>query len=141
MTQYKPCRKCLGVLTLMIILVTLTLIALSSYFFSFIPMFMKILNIIFIAAALFLTLIYLPVYFKNLCYYVSDEKITKTSGFFFVKTQTIMLDSIQYTTSVTTMFSEKTGLNFFLLYAYGGIMIVTFLNDNDYNLLNCRLRK
>lgn len=141
MTKYSPSRKCLWILDLIILMLTTALICLSSCFLALTPMFMKIINSVFLTTGLFLILIYLPVYFKNLCYIVSENKITKNSGFFFTKKQTITIDSIQYTTSITTWFSEKTGLNFFILYAYGGTMKIMFLNDDDYNLLSSKFGK
>lgn len=88
----------------------------------------------------FTAIIYLPIYFKNLNYYVSNDRIIKESGFYFKKKQIIRIDKIQFTTSVSTPFSKLTGLNFIVLYAYGGMMTVMFLSDHDFAEFNYNLK-
>lgn len=141
MKEYKSDKNCLNILRIAVIIATFLLIVLCAYFLSFIPKLMILLNILFFAAGFFLVVIYLPVYFRNLCYYVADEKIVKVSGFFFIKKQIMSFDKIQYTTSVSTPFNKFTGLNFFLLYAYGGLMTIMFLNKNDFEELSFTFRK
>ena len=101
---------------------------------------MILLCIIFLAAGFFTAIIYLPIYFKNLNYYVSNDRIIKESGFYFKKKQIIRIDKIQFTTSVSTPFSKLTGLNFIVLYAYGGMMTVMFLSDHDFAVFNYNLK-
>lgn len=141
MKEYKSDKNCLNILRIAVIIATFLLIVLCAYFLSFIPKLMILLNILFFAAGFFLVVIYLPVYFRNLCYYVVDEKIIKVSGFFFIKKQILSFDKIQYTTSVATPFNKFTGLNLLLLYAYGGLMTIMFLNKNDFEELSFRFRK
>lgn len=142
MKEYRSDKNCLNILRLAVIIATFLLIILCAYFLSFIPKLMIFLNILFSAAGFFTAVIYLPVYFKNLCYYVvDDEKIIKVSGFFFIKKQIMSMDKIQYTTSVSTPFNKFTGLNFFVLYAYGGLMTIMFLNKRDFEELSFRFRK
>lgn len=142
MKEYKSDKNCLNILRLAVIIATFLLIVLCAYFLSFIPKLMILLNILFFAAGFFLVVIYLPVYFRNLRYYVIDnDKIVKESGFFFKKKQIISIDRIQYTTSVSTPFNKFTGLNFLVLYAYGGLMTIMFLNKNDFEELSFRFRK
>ncbi len=142
MKEYKSDKNCLNILRIAVIIATFLLIVLCAYFLSFIPKLMILLNILFFAAGFFLVVIYLPVYFRNLCYYVvEEEKIIKVSGFFFIKKQILSIDKIQYTTSVSTPFNKFTGLNFFLLYAYGGLMTIMFLNKNDFEELSFTFRK
>ncbi|MGN1480414.1 PH domain-containing protein [Porcipelethomonas sp.] len=140
MKHYYADKTCLNILKFLILVLTFILLALTAYFLSFIPIVMITLCIIFFAVGFFLALIYLPVYFKNLNYYVSDDKIIKESGFYFRKKQIIRLNKIQFTTSVSTPFSRLTGLNFIILYAYGGIMTVMFLSDRDFAELTYNLR-
>lgn len=85
MKKYYSDKNCLNILRLAVIIITFALLCVCAYFLSFIPKLMIFLNIIFFAAGFFITVIYLPIYFRNLCYYVSDEKIIKVSGFFFIK--------------------------------------------------------
>ena len=98
MKKYYSDKNCLNILRLAVIIITFALLCVCAYFLSFIPKLMIFLNIIFFAAGFFITVIYLPIYFRNLCYYVSDEKIIKVSGFFFIKKQIMKLETIQYTT-------------------------------------------
>ena len=142
MKEYKSSKSCLTVIRISIIATGALLIVLSCFFLAFIPNIMYILNVLFFIATLFFAGIYCPVYFRNLKYYVvDDKKLIKVSGFFFKKRQIMMIDTIQYTTAITTPLSRVTGLNFFLLYAYGGIMTIMFLNKNDFEELSYMFRK
>lgn len=137
MKQYKSDKNCLNILRLAVLVLTAVMICLCTYFLSFIPKLMIFFNILFFAAGFFAAVIYFPVYFKNLCYFVdSDKRIIKVSGFFFLKRQVMSFETIQYTTSVSTPFGRITGFNFFVLYAYGGIMTIMFLNKNDFEELS-----
>lgn len=140
MKHYYADKTCLNILKILILSVTFILLAVTVYFLSFIPIVMILLCIIFLAASFFTAIIYLPIYFKNLNYYVSNDRIIKESGFYFKKKQIIRIDKIQFTTSVSTPFSKLTGLNFIVLYAYGGMMTVMFLSDHDFAEFNYNLK-
>ncbi len=140
MKHYYADKTCLNILKILILYVTFILLAVTVYFLSFIPIVMILLCIIFLAAGFFTAIIYLPIYFKNLNYYVSNDRIIKESGFYFKKKQIIRIDKIQFTTSVSTPFSKLTGLNFIVLYAYGGMMTVMFLSDHDFAEFNYNLK-
>lgn len=140
MKHYYADKTCLNILKILILSVTFILLAVTVYFLSFIPIVMILLCIIFLAVGFFTAIIYLPIYFKNLNYYVSNDRIIKESGFYFKKKQIIRIDKIQFTTSVSTPFSKLTGLNFIVLYAYGGMMTVMFLSDHDFAEFNYNLK-
>lgn len=140
MKHYYADKTCLNILKILILSVTFILLAVTVYFLSFIPIVMILVCIIFLAAGFFTAIIYLPIYFKNLNYYVSNDRIIKESGFYFKKKQIIRIDKIQFTTSVSTPFSKLTGLNFIVLYAYGGMMTVMFLSDHDFAEFNYNLK-
>lgn len=140
MKHYYADKTCLNILKILILSVTFILLAVTVYFLSFIPIVMILLCIIFLATGFFTAIIYLPIYFKNLNYYVSNDRIIKESGFYFKKKQIIRIDKIQFTTSVSTPFSKLTGLNFIVLYAYGGMMTVMFLSDHDFAEFNYNLK-
>lgn len=140
MKHYYADKTCLNILKILILSVTFIPLAVTVYFLSFIPIVMILLCIIFLAAGFFTAIIYLPIYFKNLNYYVSNDRIIKESGFYFKKKQIIRIDKIQFTTSVSTPFSKLTGLNFIVLYAYGGMMTVMFLSDHDFAEFNYNLK-
>lgn len=140
MKQYYADKNCLNMLRIIIISLTVILISIASYFLSFIPIVMIIICSVFFIAGFFTSLIYLPVYFKNMKYYVSEEKIIKISGFYFIKKQAVRIDKIQYTTTLSTPFSKRTGLNFIFLYVYGGMMPVMFINDHDFSEITYNLK-
>ena len=140
MKHYYADKTCLNILKILILSVTFILLAVTVYFLSFIPIVMILLCIIFLAAGFFTAIIYLPIYFKNLNYYVSNDRIIKESGFYFKKKQIVRIDKIQFTTSVSTPYSKLTGLNFIVLYAYGGMMTVMFLSDHDFAEFNYNLK-
>ena len=140
MKHYYADKTCLNILKILILSVTFILLAVTVYFLSFIPIVMILLCIIFLDAGFFTAIIYLPIYFKNLNYYVSNDRIIKESGFYFKKKQIIRIDKIQFTTSVSTPFSKLTGLNFIVLYAYGGMMTVMFLSDHYFAEFNYNLK-
>ncbi len=140
MKHYYADKTCLNILKILILSITFILLAVTVYFLSFIPIIMIPLCIIFFGTGFFIAMIYLPVYFRNLNYYVSEDKIIKESGFYFRKKQIIRINKIQFTTAVSTPFSKLTGLNFIVLYAYGGMMTVMFLSDRDFAELNYNLK-
>lgn len=90
MKHYYADKTCLNILKILILSVTFILLAVTVYFLSFIPIVMILLCIIFLAAGFFTAIIYLPIYFKNLNYYVSNDRIIKESGFYFKKKQIIL---------------------------------------------------
>lgn len=140
MKHYYADKTCLNILKILILSLTFILLVVTVYFLSFIPIIMIPLCIIFFGAGFFMAMVYLPVYFRNLNYYVSEDKIIKESGFYFRKKQIIRINKIQFTTAVSTPFSKLTGLNFIVLYAYGGMMTVMFLSDRDFAELNYNLK-
>ncbi len=140
MKHYYADKTCLNILKILILSLTFILLVVTVYFLSFIPIIMIPLCIIFFCTGFFMAMIYLPVYFRNLNYYVSEDKIIKESGFYFRKKQIIRINKIQFTTAVSTPFSKLTGLNFIVLYAYGGMMTVMFLSDRDFAELSYNLK-
>lgn len=132
MKEYYADKTCLNMLRIIILAATVIVIAATSYFLSFIPKIMIVFCIVFFAAGFFLSLIYLPLYFKKLKYIVDDEIIVKESGFIFVKKQSMKINKIQHTTTISTPFSIMTGLNFIVFYAYGGRLSVMFLSNENF---------
>lgn len=84
-----------------------------------------------ITIVIFLDVIYLPLYFANLRYVTNEDTITKYSGVIFKTNKTIKFSTVQYTTSITTPFSDITGLNFAILFVYGGQLRLLFLDSHD----------
>lgn len=140
MKYYYADQNCLKILRVIIMILMIFIIAIISYFLAFIPIVMIILSSIFFIAGFFIAFIYLPVYFKNMKYYVSDEQIIKISGFYFIKKQAINISKIQYTTTISTPLSKNMKFNFIFLYVYGGMMPVMFINDHDFMEITYNLK-
>ena len=130
MRHYKPDRKGLTALRLLMLLLTAALIIAINYS---VPI-RKVALIADIAVAgvtLLTTLIYLPMYFASVRYTVTDHELIRSSGVFIKYDQSIKFSSIQYTITITTPLSKVTGLNFLLLFVLGGQMNLMFLDYND----------
>lgn len=70
-------------------------------------------------------------WFGSVSYIISDTHITKRCGIFFIQEQTMRLQALQYSTIIRTPVSEKTGMNFIPLHAYGGMILLAFLKPED----------
>ncbi|MBQ8434625.1 MAG: PH domain-containing protein [Oscillospiraceae bacterium] len=140
MKEYYADKTCLNMMRIIIIVLTVIIISVAAFFLSFIPIIMIIVCSVFFIMGFFASLIYLPIYFRNMKYYVSDEKIVKVSGFYFIKTQTVKVSRIQYTTTISTPFSKLTGLNCILLYAYGGMLPIIFVSNRDFSEITYNLK-
>ena len=92
---------------------------------------MWILIGIFAGTALLASVLCLPLYFRRLRIYASPAKLTVRTGILFVHEQSIRLDRVQFVQTVTGPFDGILGLNFFVLYVYGGQLTVPFLSRHD----------
>lgn len=90
-----------------------------------------IIGIAVLTALIFFDCIYLPLYFANLHYETDGKIITKYSGVVFRTNKSIRFSTVQYTAVVTTPLSKLTGLNFAVLFVYGGQLRLIFLNHSD----------
>ena len=137
MKCYTSDKSCLNILRIAVMILTVVLVAAAAYFLSFIPTVMMIVISVFFLGGFFTALIYLPIYFRNMRYYLSDEKIVKISGFYFLTKQSVRLDRVQYMTSITIPFAR---LNFILLYTYGGMLPVMFVGSRDFYEISCSIK-
>ena len=97
----------------------------------FVLYFTRISAIIISAVAVVLDCVYIPLYFRNLRYETDGERITKYSGVVFHTSKTAEFSAVRYITSATTPFSQHTGLNFAVLFMYGGRLTLMFLSKKD----------
>lgn len=97
----------------------------------FVPDYTRISAVILTVFAVILEFIYIPLYFRSLCYETDGERITKHSGVIFHMSRTAEFSAVRYTTTVTTPFSGYTGLNFAILFMYGGRLRLMFLSRRD----------
>lgn len=82
-------------------------------------------------AAFIMDFILLPIYFSKTTYTFDGRFINKKGGLFIVHKQFMKADSMQYATVIKTPFSKITGLNFVIIHALGGVMILHFISSND----------
>ena len=86
---------------------------------------------IFAGTAAVLSLICLPLYFRKLRIYATSSKVTITAGIFFQREQSIRLDRVQFVQIITGPFDGIFGMNFIVLYVYGGQLTIPFMNRKD----------
>ncbi len=130
MKKYKPDKRGLVIITISLMLVAAGIILAVRYF---VPL--KIVNdivkISVSAFALFISLVYFPIYFASLSYEANDKEIIRHGGIFIRTHQTVQFSSIQYTTVINTPLSGVTGLNFLIFFVYGGQINLLFLKKKD----------
>lgn len=130
MRIYKPDKKGMRSLRAVFLLLSVILIFVIKHY---IPVNM----VVFIGALalatvdIFVLFIYLPLYFASLRYEASHEEIIRHGGVFIKTRQSVRFSTVQYTTVITTPFSQYTGLNFLILFVYGGQLRLLFLRQSD----------
>ncbi|MBQ9898671.1 MAG: PH domain-containing protein [Ruminococcus sp.] len=130
MKTYEPDRNGLMTLRILITLASAALIVLARVFIPW-RLTVIILGAVIASTALFLMLIYLPVYFSSITYTVTDSEIIRKSGVLIKFRQSVRFSSIQYTTVVSTPFAQYTGFNFIIFFVYGGQFRLLFLSQKD----------
>lgn len=130
MNTFKPEKNALTALRVIILALSVLLVGVVRIY---VPV--DIIVIVFAVAVLlidiFLIFVYLPVYFATLSYEMTDEKIIRHSGVFMKSHQSVRYSTVQYSTVVNTPFSDKTGLNFVILFVYGGSLRLLFLSSEN----------
>ncbi|MDE6518851.1 MAG: PH domain-containing protein [Ruminococcus sp.] len=130
MKNFKPEKKALNALRVIILIVSAVLTGVIKIYIPVDIVFM-IFAVAIVMTDIVMIFIYLPIYFSSLSYDMTDEKIVKHSGVFFKSHQSVRYSTVQYSTVVTTPLSHKTGLNFVVLFVYGGNLRLVFLKEDD----------
>lgn len=132
MKSYKPDRRSMNTLRAASAAAAIILI---TAFGLLIPIYSLMITLIAgaAAAAVIVIFVYLPMYFSSLSYTADEDEISKTSGAVFRKKQSVKLSSVQHYTLISTPLSERTGLNFIILYVYGGRIFMPYLSKADAN--------
>lgn len=130
MKKYKPDKNALLSVRLIVLALALFITGASKLYIP-IDIIVIIIGIAVLTAVIFFDCIYLPLYFSNLHYETDGETITKYSGVIFRTNRTVKFSTVQYTAVVTTPFSKATGLNFAILFVYGGQLRLIFLDHSD----------
>ena len=130
MKHYYPDKACLTTLRIIIIFSVIILLGLVRYF---IPAKFLVLSITIAVAviAFFVMFVYLPLYFSSIKYTATETEIMKSSGVFIKTHQSVRYSSVQYTSVISSPFSQYTGLNFIVFFVYGGQLRLLFLKQSD----------
>lgn len=130
MKHYVPDRRCLSTLRILITVAAVLIIAAARYFLPIEKLVFAItLGTILIACLEMF--IHLPLYFSSISYTATNTEVIKSSGVFIKVHQSIRYSSIQYTTIVSSPFSQYTGFNFIIFFVYGGQLRLLFLKRDD----------
>jgi membrane protein YdbS with pleckstrin-like domain len=129
--EYRADWGALHLLQILICLVALLLCAAATFFLRYWEEIMWAVISVFAGAALVSSLLCLPLFFARMRFYATEEKLTVIAGILFLREQSIRLDRVQFIQTVTGPFDGAFGLNFIVLYVYGGQLTVAFLNKND----------
>lgn len=141
MKRYFADKTCLNIIRLLIILLTFAIVILSYIYLYFIPIVMWMMMIVCAVAGIFVSSVYLPLYFRNACYYISDIYVIKRTGVFIKVRQVMKIESIEFVTSITMPLSRFTGFNFLVINAFGGSMVLMFLSRRDMEEITKRLER
>lgn len=131
MKKYYADRTCLNLLRVFLFTITLCIIIAIKYYLQSFPRFMWLSILVLAVLYLAVGIIWLPLYFSRACYMVSSREVIRCSGFFFQVKQFMKVEAIQYVTLVKTPFSRLTGLNFVIINALGGNLLLLFLSRGD----------
>ncbi len=130
MKKFKPDKNAL--LTMRIIILTISLLlSLGVRIYIALTVIVLIIAAAFGTVDIFLIFVYLPLYFSSVCYDMTEDMITRHGGAFVKSHKSVKISKIQYTTVVTTPFSQYTSLNFVILFVYGGQLRMLFLDLDD----------
>lgn len=98
--------------------------------------------IILLAAAYVLyILIYLPLWYNSINYYVSDSDLVSVSGIFMKSRKYMRLSSVLYVTAISAPFAKYTSFNFLVMSAHGGRMMFMFLSKSDMDEISAFILK
>ncbi len=75
--------------------------------------------------------IILPLWFRSVCYTVTQDEIIIKSGVLLRRTVYVKISAVQYLTAVKGPLSGHINLNFLLINAYGGRLYLMFLSSKD----------
>lgn len=131
MKRYVPAKKALNSIRIIILILAVVVTALSYVFFNSHNIIMWIIICVCWGTAILYGIFFLPIYFKNTVYNIYDSDIRKKTGMIFFSKQNMKIRSIQYISTIITPFSKLTGLNFIIVNAWGGRMILCFLTRDE----------
>lgn len=132
MKQYTADKHAQYTLQIAAPVVSAVLIGLIWYFLAVLPHWMLwTLTVIVAAAAVLLSTLLLPMWSAPSSTAFRRRISPGKCGIFFVQEQTMRTQALQFSSIFRAPFSEKTGMNFIPLHAYGGTVILAFLSRSD----------
>lgn len=111
-------------------LAALLIFACAKFLFRW-AVIMWILIVLFVVSAVILCFICMPLYFSHLRCIVTANQVTVCTGMFAHREQSIRLQSVQFVQLITGPLDGIFGLNFMILYVYGGSLMIFFLKKSD----------
>lgn len=129
--KYYADQTCMNLIRTITFIVLLLLSWASWYYLRPFPMIMWILLAIFLIVYVIMGMIWLPLWFKRLTFCLSPQELVYNCGLIICSRRIMKVDAIQFVTLVTTPFSKHTGLNFILISALGGSLLLPFLSYAD----------
>ena len=129
--EYSADLSAMKLLQIMVCLLAAVLIFASAKFLYRWPLVMWILIGLFAVTAIILSFLCMPLYFSNLRCIVTANQVTVRTGMFFRREQSIRLQSVQFVQTITGPWNGILGLNFIILYVYGGSLMIFFLKKTD----------
>ncbi len=131
MKEYSADLSAMKLLQIIVCLLAFLLSIASVKFLSRWIFVMWGLVILFSVTAAVLSFFCIPLYFSNLKCIVTANQVTIRTGMFFRREQSIRLQSVQFVQLITGPWDGILGLNFIILYVYGGSLMIFFLKKND----------
>ncbi|MCD8006011.1 MAG: PH domain-containing protein [Oscillospiraceae bacterium] len=131
MRKYQPKRAALIAIDVAIVVLAILLTAITVGYLSNYKIIMTLLLCLFWLVAILFAAVLLPAYFSRTVIYISPAEISMKTGIVYVKRHHMKFSAVQYVSTVTTFMSKYTGLNFVILRAMGGTMILPFLGVED----------
>ena len=131
MRKYQPKRAALIVIDVAIVVIAALLTAHTVGYLSHHKIIMTLFLCLFWLAAILFAAILLPAYFSRTVIYISPTDISMKTGIVYLKRHHMRASAVQYVSTITTFMSKYTGLNFVILRAMGGTMILPFLGLED----------
>lgn len=143
MKKYTPAKKAMFFFAILFFIL-LAAVGAGAYYvakrFS-LQMLMMIVFAIFALAIIIAVFAYLPLYFKHTAFYVGENSIKRNSGAFMLTSQMMKIKSVQYVSRVKLPFSKLTALNFIIVSALGGKIVLGFLSDEDSSEIEDSIRR
>lgn len=131
MKRYVPAKKALQSLRFIMIVLAAAITVISYIFLNNHNIIMWIIICVCWGMVILYGVFFLPIYFRNTVYNISDSDLRKKTGMVFFSKQFMKMRSIQYISTIITPFSKVTGLNFIIVNAWGGRMVFCFLNRDE----------